>query len=1099
MKKFFLLLVLSLPLMVFSHEQDNQLFSGGIIEPGVVVLLDKSTSMTYLSTEYDTSTVFARSDVVLSGYNWYDHSTELEGWYDSGIFPDGPGEMTYFEGVPADTIWILRINGSGRDDTTVVNSWTLRLYQGGSYTDFSGSSFGLEINSNEISDTIDITGIGTIDSLECYVDVDCYSFQDSSWNRWRRRWDYFENQTEMGEISIALNGPCFTDVVTGTTMTRMQAAILVIHSLLDADGDGFVTEADEELLPVELGFGFHREDVCYVPEGTPSSYTGNLGQGYDEATGNWVNLGNGTINADPIGSSFVDIWNDANTTTTGMWTPNGTLINKATTYIQSFRSVHAESLWCMKHNIILVTDGWTTSSDGECGSCNLMNQSNCSRDVVLKAYRAWEEDSVRVFAVGFGTDIDVDESNELNWIARWGGTCADPSAVSGDPMAVDPTGGCPTAIPYNEDLSGYAYIAHDATALAGALQEIFTEIVGQREKSFSSVEINSIEEDYTSAEYEARMYLASFFPQEGPFWEGHLRSIRLVAGGLSFQNIPESLEIWDAGDLLRERDPSTRNIYGIKGGSILEFNSSNFSAADLGVASETERDAVINLVRSGNALPDTVSYLGDIFHSSPLRIGSPTFWFRDDGFVQYRDSVCARTPLIYAGSNTGMLHAFYDETGEEKFALVPENFVPKVKALAVTDSHRFYVDADPMAADVWFPYEDADSFKDFYEWRTVLMAPQGEGGRGITCLEVTDPNALPPTHLFSFYDTANIGYTTSVPAIYKVRRIVDPDTVERFFAFFGGGEWPDSMYNIYSPGSEVRGNVIVAIDVQDAANNVLTQGDNFWYIPAVAEDAGKMIYPFASAASVVNLNSRWDNLYDLLYIADLAGQLWKVDLTDPDIYTWGAKCIFQPPIPADSSEDSLWQPAFYAPLIEREPTTGCLWVFYGTGDRAKVFKTPTDNRFYAILDTITDAMDSYPLRESDLKRLWTQGTFDLYEEFPDYKGWYIVYSDSSTHNNEKTVSRASLFLDQLYFVTFEPGRFSSNCNMGSGRAKEYSYNFRTGSGGFKNMGGGVPQAPKFSFDQSGGAYIVHQTSDSIWVESITGLGTLKRIIQWKER
>jgi len=590
------------------------------------------------------------------------------------------------------------------------------------------------------------------------------------------------------------------------------------------------------------------------------------------------------------------------------------------------------------------------------------------------------------------------------------------------------------------------------------------------------------------------MYLASFYPEESAFWEGHLRSVRLVAGGLSFENIPDSLLIWDAGDSLRNRNPSSRNIYGIKSGSVYSFNSSDFSAADLGVGTEAERDEVINLVRRGGSMVDTLSYLGDIFHSSPLRVGAPSFWYRDDGFVKYRDSVSSRNALIYAGSNTGMLHAFSDETGEEKFAIIPENFVPEVKTLA--DSHRFYVDADAMAADIWFPEEDADSFKDFDEWKTVLMAVQGEGGRGITCLDVTNPVTLPPTLLFSFYDTNNIGYTTSVPVMYKVRRMIGINTVERFFAFFGGGEWPDSMYNIYSPGSDVRGNVIVAVDIQDAANNSLVQGSNFWYIPAVTEDAGKMIYPFASAATVINLNSRVDNLYDVLYIPDLAGQLWKVDLSDSVVSNWEAKCIFQPTIPADSAQDSLWQPAFFAPLVEREPATGGLWLFYGTGDRAKIFKTPTDNRFYAIVDDMTD---SVMLTEDSLKSVWTDGAFDFPDDLSTYSGWYLRFADSSGHIDEKVVSQASLFLDTLTFVTFEPTDFSGDCNMGSGGAREYSYNFRTGDGRFRNMGSGIPQAPRYSFDQSGGGYVVHQTSDSLWVESVTGLGTLKRVLQWKER
>ncbi|MEJ2568501.1 MAG: hypothetical protein P8Z50_06495 [candidate division WOR-3 bacterium] len=90
-------------------------------------------------------------------------------------------------------------------------------------------------------------------------------------------------------------------------------------------------------------------------------------------------------------------------------------------------------------------------------------------------------------------------------------------------------------------------------------------------------------------------------------------------------------------------------------------------------------------------------------------------------------------------------------------------------------------------------------------------------------------------------------------------------------------------------------------------------------------------------------------------------------------------------------------------------------------------------------------------------------------------------------------------MDTLTFVTFEPTEFSGDCNLGSGGAREYSYNFRTGNGRFKNMGSGIPQAPRYSFDQSGGGYVVHQTSDSLWVETVTGLGTLKRVLQWKER
>jgi hypothetical protein len=1063
--------------------------------------------------EYDTTVAITRVDVVLSEYRSSDHSTELEGWYDSEIFPDGPGEMNYFDDSPADDDWILTVNGEGGNDTVVVNNWTLRFYSGGSYTDISGGSFALEVSDNQEADTIAVTGIGTADSVECYLDITAGSFMESVYVGWWF-WGHWENQlhqTEIGEVSVILDGPCIDiDITPAYLGSRMQSALLVIHSLLDANADGFITEDDEYELPVKIGQGCHASffsGSVFVPD---DSYTYDGGgwvtypasQYYDETTEGWYNLPNATLTmeTDTLGSHFADIWSHVNSTSTGGYTPNGMLIGHAVDYISSYKTAHPD-LWCMQQNIVLITDGLSNGPRETCDptASGDFNYEAGGKDLVRECYRAWHEDSIRVFAVGFGTSIDEDGRRQLNWASRWGGTCANPSGVSGNPDTVNPSSGCPTIDPQDAPLTGYAYIADDANALAGALQEIFQQISGQGEKGFSSAEVTSIEEDYAASEYQARMFLASFFPDEDALWEGHLRSVELVAGlSLSFSYIPDSLVIWDAGDLLRDRNPSDRNIYGIKGGNLLEFSASNFDSFDLDVASSEDAEDVINLVRGGSTDSSDTAYLGDIFHSAPLLIGSSNFEYHDDGFDEFRDSMLYRRPFtIYAGSNTGLLHAFLDADGSELFAVVPKNFTDEVKALR--DSHRFFVDANPMAADVWFPSSSTDTFKEWNEWKTVLMAAQGEGGRCITCLDVTNP--ANPSYLFSF-ESDTMGLTTSVPHICKVGVEVGADTVrDRFFAFFGGGECPDSLYDIYDPtgSGTLRGNVIVAVDIHDAYSRGLIKDGNFWFIPPASGDADKMVYPFPSATGLVNLNSQEDTRFDLLYIPDFAGQLWKVDITDTDISSWEAKCIFQPPIPADSSEDSLWQPAFYPPELEKEPATGALWVFYGTGDRSKVFKHNTDNRFYAVLDPIRDTLATYPITESDLKRIWTQGPFVFPDDFSSYKGWYIVYSDSSGHSEEKTVSQASLFKDTLSFVTFEPTREATDCEMAAGGAREYSVNLRTGGGRYKSLGAGIPQAPRVSLDRDGSVYRVHQTSDSLWVDPPLSVGALRRIFKWRER
>jgi hypothetical protein len=663
-----------------------------------------------------------------------------------------------------------------------------------------------------------------------------------------------------------------------------------------------------------------------------------------------------------------------------------------------------------------------------------------------------------------------------------------------------------------------SYSAQTPEEIQAALHAIFEAMIDQA-FSFSTGDVTSIQEDFITTEYEARMYLASFKPGGTPFWKGHLSAVKIDIGGLSLQDtIPPELLIWNAGDSLRNNiNPSSRTIYGIKSdNSMPEFTTGNFSPSDLGVDRVGERDTVVNLVRSGNPDGASTSYLGDIFHSAPLRISSPNYFFHDDAFDAYRDSVSDRTAVVYAGSNTGLIHAFRDLDGSELFAVVPKNFVPEVKTLR--DSHKFYVDADPMAADVWFASRSFDDYKDWDEWGTVLMAPQGEGGCGMTCLDVTYPDDPEyPKHLFSFEDDT-MGLTTSVPVMYKIGLLdtTSYDTLERFFAFFGGGECPDGSYNMYDPLSStpLRGNVIIALDIDSAYAGGLTKGGTYWYIPAASGDGDKMKYPFASAGSMINLNPQEDNFYDLFYIPDLAGQLWKVDVRNPDVSTWTARCIFRPPIPASESEDKPGstpaQPAFFAPLIERDPTYECLWLYYGTGDRSHVFKPvegsgdpEVSNRFYAIMDTLV-GIEEYPLSEDRLKKVSGGGEpFSFPEDFVDdgLRGWYIIYDDysGSGRDNEKTVSAAVLLIDTLKFVTFSPVPAETGCSPKAGVATEYLFHFRTGSGRNRSMGPGIPQAPRYSFNLEGGGYEIHQTSDSIWIEAKSGYGVLKRILKWLEK
>ena len=51
--------------------------------------------------------------------------------------------------------------------------------------------------------------------------------------------------------------------------------------------------------------------------------------------------------------------------------------------------------------------------------------------------------------------------------------------------------------------------------------------------------------------------------------------------------------------------------------------------------------------------------MGDIFHSSPVIVGSPSPLFFDRGFQQFAIGFRERSAVVYVGANDGFLHAFH--------------------------------------------------------------------------------------------------------------------------------------------------------------------------------------------------------------------------------------------------------------------------------------------------------------------------------------------------------------------------------------------------------------------------------------------------------
>ncbi len=655
------------------------------------------------------------------------------------------------------------------------------------------------------------------------------------------------------------------------------------------------------------------------------------------------------------------------------------------------------------------------------------------------------------------------------------------------------------------------YPANDPSQLQEVLNEIVSDIIEQS-TSYSGSEVTSIQEEFITTSYEARMYLCSFVPSASAVWDGHLKAVKLVAGSWNVDSIPDSLMYWDAGDSLTNRSAATRQIYTQKGGFWTPFNVANITPADLDVATAGARDSVINTVYSGG--PNGANgYLSDIFHSSPLRIFGPNYFYEDDDFFKYRNEMdTTREPMIYAGANDGMLHCFRDSTGEEMWAFIPNDQLKNLKYLLT--EHRYFVDAKTMAADIWFPFSATDSFKNQNEWKTILISGERQGGRAYSALDVTDP--YNPDFEFTF-DTTMIplGQTWSDPVMFKVHKDSLEDKNDRFFGFFGGGYWQDTLYDIYSPVAPVPGSGIYVFDVQGmCTNNPPIMGTHYWKIPPnpASSFADSMLYPFPSQVSVIDTNL--DTYADMFYIGDWAGRLWKVimneygDSSSVVVNDWEANVIFKAPKPVNVAGDSLWQPMFF-------PSTHAWdgrrwWLFFGTGDRANAVKENTKNRFYAIIDGDYDP----PITEADLKHVPLDSALAESEIIgpPFYKGWYLEYADfdytdsmsgpAVPRDGEKTTSYATVIMDTLVFTTYQPYENNDPCATSSGIGRLYKIHYKTGSYGnaapSRIIGSGLPQAPRYSFSISGEGLEIINLPGQVIVQQTANIGVRRKLLWWQE-
>ena len=332
-------------------------------------------------------------------------------------------------------------------------------------------------------------------------------------------------------------------------------------------------------------------------------------------------------------------------------------------------------------------------------------------------------------------------------------------------------------------------------------------------------------------------------------------------------------------------------------------------------------------------LHERPNILGDIFHSSPILETPPAPTFLCDIgiatqclFSLYSSKLTPGGPTAYAtyqtnnqyrpeqllvGANDGMLHAFSAGTdtvgvnpdgpldggsghyfnygsGQEVWAFIPPDMLPKLQRVLLNTRHDMLVDGTPMVRDIWVDGSGASAIKDGVkqsdEFHTVVVMAEREGGRHYFALDVTNTASV-PVFLWSWpppgsAEEAEAGETwnDSAPLPPPIGPVAIADTSgplsvngiksdERYIVAMGGG------YD--TNGSRGRG--IFALDAW-TGQEVLRFSR---YDATGSSDPRWNLWPVAATPAL--LDTAGSGLFDTLVVGDVGGQMWTVGLQAPGV------------------------------------------------------------------------------------------------------------------------------------------------------------------------------------------------------------------------
>jgi type IV pilus assembly protein PilY1 len=578
-----------------------------------------------------------------------------------------------------------------------------------------------------------------------------------------------------------------------------------------------------------------------------------------------------------------------------------------------------------------------------------------------------------------------------------------------------------------------------------SLADILSEAVGHISASNQSFTPVSIAVNPAKLASSNRTFLSMFKPSHNQTWKGNVKGYYLGDSGLQDANGVGAMELlngqlvfkdtarsfWsnaeDGNDVERggasSNIPSTgRKLYTYLAGNStaltdidnkIAVSNVNIKATDLGLAAlSTERDGLIDWLISAP--------FADPLHSTPSLINY-------DGTKK----------VIFVGTNQGLLHAIDASSptsdadkflgGKELFAYIPEQLLSNLNALKenkVWGDHLYGLDGDIT---VWHDDQNNDFIVNGADTVTLIIGMR-RGGSSYYALDVTDIDK--PKFKWEINPAktgfAKLGQTWSRPVLTTIG--------SKKVLIFGGGYDPlQDSKTTKTP--DTKGNAIFIADA-DTGNLLWSASD----VGATLTDAN-LTYSIPSEIAVIDSDSNGST--DRLYVADLGGQLWRIDLDESNLS--GSSITRLANLNTGSAADNI--KFFYPPAVALIRSRGESYIALalGSGNRAHPLDLAVQNKMFVYKDKDIEAgVPQSAVLTADLNDFYNASSNHAGGDGTDaqkttaltalsnQRGWYIELGAG-----RKALSEPLIFENELMFTTFQPTGVTADVCSAPGNISHY--------------------------------------------------------------